>query len=414
MSQYLDTNVNYQLHRRELMKQAGLTWTERTINSVKSRMAAPQAVSPYAGHYVFPDVSVWQPANKISYGYLRLQGVRGVLVKGLEVEIGRDPATWVDSQMALHAQGAYDANMWWGMYRYGNPQWGIDAQLKGGQAGYEALPRKDDIEYQKTVEGMKNKYAPCLYINDAERWYAKTSQYLEYLHGTRKLADVAVIPPTWILAQINKFFKDMTEGMQAGEIPCRRDSSGNVLTKLAVYTGDWFTKQYMLYTTGNPSTNLFYNNAEKWEKAGYLLWVAKYPWSGVSCLWPDLQSKYLPDGINQKPDWCNFPHGPSIWQEGVFTLPVMGDGSVMALDTNISVMPNDQFDTIFVPPKNEIPPDQTCPEGMHWDVGLNNCVLDEVPDGDLDDRATALEARATISEDRISRLEEWKNIPLKN
>jgi hypothetical protein len=299
-----------------------------------------QAVSPWQTNPMFADISHWQ--KPVNYTQLKFGGMQAVIIKAMECEIGRHPDTWGDAMFATHVQGVYDVGLPYGAYIYLNPQWGLDVQYSLDD--FKLLERKDNREYQKFRDVMRNKARPGCYVIDLERWYASTNKYLQLLRGEIPASSVGIISPNWIMADLQLFIRHLTEGMRAGELPA---------TNLVIYTGDWFVKSYMRLGT----QNLFYNQAPNWEAAGIKLWTAKYPWSGVICSWEKLLTNYRPDNVNQKPDLCNFSK-LSFWQIGVFTLPMPGTPTgTMRLDINLSLMPQAEFAAFFgAPPPVVVPP----------------------------------------------------------
>ena len=371
--------------------------------TLASNLAAPMAATPWTNHYVGIDVSDWQDPAKMDYKFLATAGVKFVVAKAFEVQQGVSKSYWAQKKYADHIQGAWNAGMMAGGYMFQN---GYSVAGENEMAGYSLdsvknMTEKEDNEFQFTLQALTNKasrYSKTGTLStwwiDVERWWQSYAEYNQYLQGQRAFADIKVMEPLYIMADLQTYINHLTTAMTKGTLP---------YVPITIYTGKWYTEAYLK----NQGQNLFYNAAPGWKAAGITVCTAGYTTPSVVTTWDKIfDGTYLPTGA---PFDAGFG-APEFWQfcGGNLKLP-NGVITNAALDLDLSCINNGAFDLKYgtgpeTPPP---PPDHTCQAGQHWDDAQGKCVDDVTPPPPPAGEVVDIAARK-----RLDALETWKNRPL--
>jgi hypothetical protein len=269
------TLEQYALHQAELVRRSQPTGWQKFINKLKVNGAAPQAVSPYAANPIGIDVSHYQP--KVDWVYLATY-LQFAAAKCSEVLEEVDPGLWYDSTFAGHIADM-DKNKIPGLaYTFANcGAWALRADYT--QQGFKDLPRSQNIEYTKLVEVLRFKQYYGIIV-DMERYWRYYNQYLEYLAGNRKAADIEVLSSTWIFFSVKKLIENIFEGMKAKELR---------MVPIFIYSAPWFVDTYM----NSQGVNLFRQWATSLQGADVRIHLAAYSTPAEVTTWEDLRN-HLP------------------------------------------------------------------------------------------------------------------------
>jgi len=208
-----------------------------------------------------------------------------IISKAGEMVPGWSEFEQYDYKFAQNCQAAYEAGIYFGAYIFLSPDDWIVNQKTGGLPAYKNLSRADDMEYQLYRKWVANKVV-CLHAMDVEKCY---------INGNKANG---VIPPGWIIANLDMFYKHLREGIAANEI---QDAP------IFLYSGEWYANGFCVAE----KTNLMYD------------WVAKHPevyiWSADyrqqklgTTTWANVRTWYPVD--TAAPYYLNSATMPLLWQ----------------------------------------------------------------------------------------------------
>lgn len=373
------TQEQYQLHQIERKRRT----SQSPFRKIMGRI---QALGAYSTNPIGPDVSHWQP--NVDWQYLSKYCGFGI-AKCAEVLEEIDPSLWYDKTFANNIDGMYKANIPALAYIFCNSgAWGLHSDYT--LDGFRNLPTNQDLEYMKLAEVLTNKMYYGIVL-DLERYWRYYNQYLEYLNGNRKFADVEVISSNWIFASFKLLIEHIWMGMKAREIRT---------VPIFIYSAPWF----MTYLNSG-GTNLFYDWAKKLEAADIRIHIASYTAPSVVASWEDVRSKYLPSGV---PDRLGMTGLPVFWQFSGGSIKVPnGRYPNNGFDLNLSLLSKDDLYSWINYTKPAVSSPSSSPSiSVSASISSSQSPSSPNSDTDIEKRLGILEDQVAVDIIKIDRIED--------